>query len=61
VLLGLNNLGIHSVHNVRVGKHIFLELEAESEAQAQEQVETACKKLLTNLIVEQYTYTLLPA
>ena len=56
VKLGLNNLGIADVADVRVGKHITLELEAESEASAKDKVETACKKLLANLIMEDFAY-----
>jgi len=58
VMLGLEHLGLEQVGNVRIGKHIRLELEAESEQVAQEQVEQACKKLLANLIMESYTYRL---
>ena len=56
VKLGLENLGIHQVSDVRIGKHITLELEAGSEAEAEEKVHTACQKLLANLIMEAYTY-----
>lgn len=56
VMLGLNNLGIEHVQDVRIGKHITLELDAESESLAKEKVEMACKKLLANLIMEDYAY-----
>jgi len=56
VKLGLSNLGIDLVQEVRIGKHITLELEAENEALAKEKVETACKRLLANLIMEDYAY-----
>jgi len=58
VMLGLEHLGLDQVGNVRIGKHIRLELEAENEQVAQEKVEQACKKLLANLIMESYTYRL---
>ncbi|HVD97524.1 MAG TPA: phosphoribosylformylglycinamidine synthase subunit PurS [Cytophagaceae bacterium] len=57
VKLGLNNLGITDVSDVRIGKHITLELEAANQAEAEKNVETACKKLLANLIMEGYTYS----
>lgn len=57
VILGLKNLEI-AADDVRVGKHITLKLEAENEAAAQEKVESACKKLLANLIMEEYEFTL---
>jgi phosphoribosylformylglycinamidine synthase PurS subunit len=54
VLGGLKNLGIQSVSDVRVGKHITLEIEAESEAQAKQLAEDASKKLLANPVMEFY-------
>jgi phosphoribosylformylglycinamidine synthase subunit PurS len=58
VKLGLNNLGLNGINNVRIGKHMTLEIEANSENDAKEQVETACKKLLANLIMENFSYSL---
>ncbi len=57
VKLGLNNLGIKEVADVRIGKHITMELEAANQAEAEKNVETACKKLLANLIMEGFTYS----
>jgi len=56
VKIGLGNLGIVNVSDVRIGKHITLELEAINQAEAEKEAETACKKLLANLIMESYTY-----
>jgi phosphoribosylformylglycinamidine synthase PurS subunit len=58
VKLGLHNLGIDDVSDVRIGKHITMALDADSEADAKQRVETACSKLLANMIMEDYTYTL---
>ena len=58
VLLGLEHLGLDQVSDVRVGKHITLQLEAETEEIAREKVEKACNKLLANLIMESFTYEL---
>lgn len=58
VLLGLEHLGLDQVGDVRVGKHITLNLEAENETIAREKVEKACSKLLANLIMESYVYDL---
>lgn len=60
VKLGLGNLGIGGVEDVRVGKHITLHIEADSEADAREKVNTACKKLLANMIMEGFTFQLSP-
>jgi len=54
----MTNLGIEGVHDVRIGKHINLELQADSEEAAREKVENACKKLLANVIMESYSFTL---
>jgi phosphoribosylformylglycinamidine synthase len=56
VSLGLANLDIKNVLDVRVGKHISLQLEAASREEAVEKVETACKKLLANMIMESYRF-----
>ncbi|WP_242928011.1 phosphoribosylformylglycinamidine synthase subunit PurS [Pontibacter vulgaris] len=58
VLLGLEHLGLDQVGDVRIGKHISLQLEAENEQIAKEKVEKACSKLLANLIMESYSYEL---
>ena len=58
VLLGLEHLGLDQVENVRIGKHITLNLEAENETIAREKVEKACSKLLANLIMESFVYDL---
>ncbi len=52
------NVGLPEISNVRIGKHIHLELEASSEEAANEMVEEACKKLLANLITETYEFEL---
>ena len=61
VKLGLHNLGIDNIENVRIGKSITLEIDAENQTIAEENVATACKKLLANVIMEEYSFTLNPA
>jgi phosphoribosylformylglycinamidine synthase PurS subunit len=56
VKLGLGNLGIKDIQDVRMGKHITIELEAVNQKEAEEKTETACKKLLANLIMESYIF-----
>ena len=58
VKLGLENLGLSTVRDVRIGKHITVHLLADDEQQAREKVDFACNKLLANLIMEKYEYTL---
>lgn len=52
----MKNIGLSSIDNVRIGKHIALEVEAGSQAEAEEQVKTACEKLLANQIMEQFEF-----
>ncbi|MDB5261684.1 MAG: phosphoribosylformylglycinamidine synthase subunit PurS [Adhaeribacter sp.] len=61
VMLGLEHLGLAGVANVRIGKHIRLNLEAATEPEAREKVEQACRKLLANLIMESYAFELTAA
>lgn len=56
VRLGLEHLGLTAVADVRVGKHIRLTLDAATETEARKQVETACRQLLANPIMEGYTF-----
>lgn len=54
----MKNLDLAEIQNVRIGKHITLEIEAESEETARQKVDLACKKLLANLIMESYEFEL---
>lgn len=54
----MKNIGLEKIQNVRVGKHISLEVEADNEASAKQMVDDACKKLLANMIMERYDFTL---
>jgi phosphoribosylformylglycinamidine synthase PurS subunit len=52
VMGGLKNLGITSVSDVRVGKHITLAVEAPSEEAAKQVAQETCQKLLANPVME---------
>ncbi|MBX3163765.1 MAG: phosphoribosylformylglycinamidine synthase subunit PurS [Bacteroidetes bacterium] len=54
----MKNLGLPEIENVRIGKHITLEIEAADENTAKSKVDEACKKLLCNQIMEGYEFTL---
>ena len=43
-----------SLKNLRQGKYIEIELDESDEKKAHELVEEMCKKLLVNLIIEEY-------
>ncbi len=54
VTQSIKNLGLNTISNIRVGKHINLEVEAETIEKANSLVDEACKKLLCNQIMESY-------
>jgi phosphoribosylformylglycinamidine synthase len=54
VLGGLNNLGLSAIEDVRIGKHISLQVSAASKEEASKIAEEATKKLLANAVMESY-------
>lgn len=58
VTKNMSNIELSGINDVRIGKHITMTLEAESEEEAAQKVEIACKKILANVIMETYTYTI---
>jgi phosphoribosylformylglycinamidine synthase PurS subunit len=54
----MKNLDLSEISNVRIGKHITLEVDANSAEAAGEKVDIACKKLLANMIMEKYEFEL---
>ena len=50
----MKNIGLSEIQNVRIGKHISLEIDASGKEDAQKKAETACKKLLSNPIMEYF-------
>ncbi len=56
---GLDNLGLKSIRDVRVGKHILLQVEANSPEEAKALGEEAAKKLLANAVMEYFEVSVL--
>ena len=54
----MGNLGLDVISNVRIGKHITLDVDADSIEAAESKVDTACKKMLCNQIMESYSFRL---
>lgn len=54
----MKNLHLSEIENVRIGKHITLEITADNENAARAKVDEACKKLLCNQIMEFYEFKL---
>ena len=54
VMGGLSNLGMKDVNDVRIGKHIQLQIEANDKEAAKKIAEEASQKLLANAVMEEY-------
>ena len=57
VMGGLQNLGLNNISDVRIGKHIDLQIEAASKEAALTAGEDAAKKLLANPVMEVFEIT----
>ncbi len=58
VSASMGNVGLSEIGNVRIGKHITLEIDAETEDIAKQIVEVACTKLLCNQIMESFEFSI---
>ena len=54
----LKNMGYKNIINVRQGKYFDIELEETDKEKAKKIAEEICKKLLTNIVIEDYTISL---
>lgn len=54
----MKNINLAEIKNVRIGKHITLEIEAENQESATKKIESACKKILCNQIMEEFEYNI---
>ena len=50
----LKNMGFKSIKSVRQGKYFDIEINEDDEIKAKSKVEEMCKKLLVNLVIEDY-------
>ena len=50
----LLNMGMSKLKSIRQGKHFEIDVEEEDVASAERKVDEMCKKLLVNLIIEDY-------
>ena len=51
----LKNMGYKNIINVRQGKYFDIEIDETDKEKAQKIAEEICKKLLTNIVIEDYT------
>ena len=54
----LKNMGYKNIINVRQGKYFDIEIEETDKEKAKKIAEEICKKLLTNIVIENYTINL---
>ena len=50
----LNGMGFSNVNEVRQGKFFDIDIDEKDQKKAEEKVEDMCKKLLANLVIEDY-------
>jgi len=50
----LHSIGFEAINTVRIGKFVTLNIEAESTSKAHEIVDSACKQIIANPIIEDY-------
>ena len=54
VLQTLQNMGMKTLSNIRQGKYFEIEIEETNQEIVKKDVDIMCKKLLANLIIEDY-------
>ena len=57
----MKNIGLPEIDVVRIGRHVRLFVEAATQEAAEQKVEEACKKLLSNQIMESYAFSVTEA
>ena len=50
----LQNMGMDTLKNLRQGKYFEIEVNENNENKAKDKIEDMCKKLLANLIIEDF-------
>ncbi|MDR0728990.1 MAG: phosphoribosylformylglycinamidine synthase subunit PurS [Prevotellaceae bacterium] len=53
----IRNNGYTNMDNVRVGKHLTIEIEADTKEQAADRIDEVCRKILHNPIMEGYEFS----
>jgi phosphoribosylformylglycinamidine synthase subunit PurS len=52
----LESMNFKGIKDVRVGKFMEIELEASDKAELQKKIDQACRELLSNPVIEEYTF-----
>ena len=51
----LKNMGYNNIENIRQGKYFEIEINDSDKKNAERVIEEICKKLLTNMVIEDYS------
>ena len=54
ILQTLNGMNFSNINEVRQGKYFEIDIKENDETNAKKQVDDMCKKLLANLVIEDY-------
>tara|TARA_B100000953_G_scaffold67406_1_gene54006 strand:- start:729 stop:971 length:243 start_codon:yes stop_codon:yes gene_type:complete len=50
----LNGIGFNNIKEIRQGKYFEIDINEQDKKKAEEEAEDMCKKLLANLVIEDY-------
>ena len=50
----LDGMGFNNINNIRQGKFFEIDIDEKDQKKSEEKVEDMCKKLLANLVIEDY-------
>ena len=50
----LDGMGFNNINNIRQGKFFEIDIDEKDQKKAEEKAEDMCKKLLANLVIEDY-------
>ena len=50
----LDGMGFNNIHEIRQGKYFEIDIDEKNQKKAEEKIEQMCKKLLVNLVIEDY-------
>ena len=50
----LDGMGFNNINNIRQGKFFEIDIDEKDQKKAEEKVEDMCKKLLANLVIEDF-------
>ena len=50
----LEGMSFNNINNIRQGKYFEIDIDEKNEKKAREKAEEMCKKLLANLVIEDY-------